>query len=84
MSLAHRHPIFPRVYPYISRGAEKGGEADRRRELFAGLQDRAMEVAAGHGLNFAYKIHRGKRIARDRTIGPAPPRRRTSSLSSTE
>jgi hypothetical protein len=63
MSLAHRHPIFPRVYPYISRGAEEGGAADRRRELFAGLQGRVMEVAAGHGLNFACKIHCGKRIA---------------------
>jgi len=51
---AHRHPIFARVYPYISRGAEKGGAAEHRRALLAGLQGRVMEVGAGHGLNFAY------------------------------
>jgi ubiquinone/menaquinone biosynthesis C-methylase UbiE len=54
MSCAHRHPIFARVYPYISRGAEKGGAAEHRRALLAGLQGRVIEVGAGHGLNFAY------------------------------
>ena len=54
MSSAHRHPIFARVYPYISRGAEKGGAAEHRRALLAGLQGRVVEVGAGHGLNFAY------------------------------
>jgi len=54
VSCAHRHPIFARVYPYISRGAEKGGAAEHRRALLAGLQGRVIEVGAGHGLNFAY------------------------------
>ncbi|MHB1567941.1 MAG: class I SAM-dependent methyltransferase [Solirubrobacteraceae bacterium] len=51
---AHRHPIFARVYPYISRGAEKGGAAEHRRALLAGLHGRVIEVGAGHGLNFGY------------------------------
>jgi SAM-dependent methyltransferase len=54
VSSVHRHPIFARVYPYISRGAEKGGAAEHRRALLAGLQGRVIEVGAGHGLNFAY------------------------------
>ena len=54
MSSAHRHPIFARVYPCISRGAEKGGAAEHRRALLAGLRGRVIEVGAGHGLNFAY------------------------------
>ena len=54
VSSAHRHPIFARVYPYISRGAEKGGAAEHRRALLAGLEGRVIEVGAGHGLNFAY------------------------------
>ena len=54
MSCTHRHPIFARVYPYISRGAEKGGAAEHRRALLAGLKGRVIEVGAGHGLNFAY------------------------------
>ena len=54
MSSAHRRPIFARVYPYISRGAEKGGAAEHRRALLAGLHGRVIEVGAEHGLNFAY------------------------------
>ena len=54
VSSAHRHPIFARIYPYISRGAEKGGAAEHRRTLLAGLQGRVIEVGAGHGLNFDY------------------------------
>lgn len=54
MSPPHRHPIFARVYPFISRGAEKGGAAEHRTSLLADLQGRVVEVGAGHGLNFAY------------------------------
>jgi ubiquinone/menaquinone biosynthesis C-methylase UbiE len=54
MSPAHRHPIFARVYPFISRGAEKGGAAEHRSSLLAALQGGVIEVGAGHGLNFSY------------------------------
>jgi ubiquinone/menaquinone biosynthesis C-methylase UbiE len=49
-----QHPIFSRVYPHIARAAEKGGAAEHRQTLLAGLQGRVIEVGAGHGLNFAY------------------------------
>jgi ubiquinone/menaquinone biosynthesis C-methylase UbiE len=54
VSSSHRHPIFARIYPHISRGAERSGAAEHRRTLLAGLQGRVVEVGAGHGLNFAY------------------------------
>jgi SAM-dependent methyltransferase len=54
VSSAHRHPIFARIYPHISRGAERSGAAEHRRKLLADLHGRVIEVGAGHGLNFAY------------------------------
>jgi ubiquinone/menaquinone biosynthesis C-methylase UbiE len=48
------HPVFSRIYPRIARAAEKGGAAEHRRVLLAGLEGRVIEVGAGHGLNFAY------------------------------
>ena len=54
MPETHRHPIFARVYPRISRAAELAGAADHRRRLLAGLTGGVVEVGAGHGLNFPY------------------------------
>ena len=54
MTPAHRYPIFARVDPYISRGAEERGAGEQRRALLAGLHARVIEVGAGYGLNFAY------------------------------
>ncbi|HYM54439.1 MAG TPA: class I SAM-dependent methyltransferase [Solirubrobacteraceae bacterium] len=48
------HPVFSRIYPRIARAAEKGGAAEHRRALLAGLRGRVIEVGAGHGLNFAH------------------------------
>ena len=49
MPETHRHPIFARVYPRISRAAELAGAADHRRRLLAGLTGGVVEVGAGHG-----------------------------------
>jgi ubiquinone/menaquinone biosynthesis C-methylase UbiE len=54
MPRATHHPVFSRVYPRIARVAEKGGGAEHRQALLAGLHGRVIEVGAGHGLNFAY------------------------------
>jgi ubiquinone/menaquinone biosynthesis C-methylase UbiE len=49
-----RHPVFARLYPRISRSAERSGAAEHRRTLLAGLKGRVIEVGAGNGLNFAH------------------------------
>ena len=54
MSSSHGHPIFARVYPYISRAGEKRGADEHRGKLLAGLKGRVIEVGARHGLNFSY------------------------------
>lgn len=54
MAATHRHPIFARVYPRISRAAEQAGAAEHRQMLLAGLEGQVVEVGAGHGLNFPY------------------------------
>ena len=51
---SHRHPVFARLYPRISRDADAKGAAEHRRTLVAGLAGHVIEVGAGHGLNFAY------------------------------
>ena len=54
MPTSNSHPVFARLYPRISRGAERSGGAEHRRRLLAGLEGRVIEVGAGHGLNFAH------------------------------
>jgi ubiquinone/menaquinone biosynthesis C-methylase UbiE len=48
------HPIFSRVYTKFSRSMEKGGLAELRGRLLAGLSGRVLEVGAGNGLNFLH------------------------------
>ncbi len=54
MSASVEHPIFARVYHWISAKAEDAGQADHRRELLAGLHGRVLELGAGNGLNFEH------------------------------
>lgn len=49
-----QHPWFARLYVMLSRAAEKGGAAEHRGRLLAGLTGRVIEVGAGNGLNFAH------------------------------
>lgn len=51
---AVRHPIFARLYALVGPLMDRGGLADRRRELLAGLAGRVIEVGAGSGLNFTH------------------------------
>lgn len=48
-----RHPVFARVYAWVSPRME-AGVAVHRRQLLAGLAGRVIEVGAGNGLNFAH------------------------------
>lgn len=48
------HPVFARYYTRVSRAMERGGVAERRAVLLAGLAGEVIEVGAGNGLNFAH------------------------------
>jgi ubiquinone/menaquinone biosynthesis C-methylase UbiE len=48
------NPLFARLYSRMSARAEQKGQAEHRRELLAGATGRAIEVGAGHGLNFKH------------------------------
>ena len=52
MSETVKHPIFARVYHWMSTKAEEAGEAEHRRELLTGLHGRVLELGAGNGLHF--------------------------------
>ena len=54
MSEQVRHPIFARLYSYLSPKAEAKGVAEHRRETLAGLTGRVLELGAGNGLNFTH------------------------------
>ena len=47
-----RHPLFARVYIWLSRGRDP--EVEHRQALLAGLEGRVIEVGAGNGLNFPH------------------------------
>jgi ubiquinone/menaquinone biosynthesis C-methylase UbiE len=49
-----RHPVFARFWALMSPGMDRGGAADHRRRLLAGLAGRVIEIGAGNGLNFAH------------------------------
>src|SRR5437588_39398 len=55
MSETHvSHPIFARFWTLVSPSMDRGGAAEYRRRLLAGLSGRVLEVGAGNGLNFAH------------------------------
>ena len=54
MSAAVRHPIFARLYAWMSPRAEANGVAELRDETLAGLDGRVLELGAGNGLNFGH------------------------------
>ncbi|MBB6171569.1 SAM-dependent methyltransferase [Nocardiopsis mwathae] len=49
-----RHPVFARIWPRLRVGMDRGGMAERRRDLLAGLAGRVIEVGAGDGADFAH------------------------------
>jgi SAM-dependent methyltransferase len=48
------HPIFARVYTWLSPREDEAGQDENRRELLAGATGRALELGAGNGLNFRH------------------------------
>jgi SAM-dependent methyltransferase len=48
------HPIFARMYTWLSPREDDAGQDENRRELLAGATGRALELGAGNGLNFRH------------------------------
>jgi ubiquinone/menaquinone biosynthesis C-methylase UbiE len=63
------HPIFARLYPKMAKAMERGGMADHRRALLAGLTGTVIEVGAGDGLNFR---HYPPTVTRVLAVEPEP------------
>lgn len=51
---AVHHPLFARVFHWLSRREEMAGQREYRREALAGLRGRVLELGAGNGLNFEH------------------------------
>ena len=48
------HPIFARVWVFISEREDRAGQNEYRREALAGTRGRVIELGAGNGRNFAH------------------------------
>lgn len=48
------HPVFARIYPWLSRRMEGHGMAEKRGILLRGLEGRVVEVGVGNGLNLQH------------------------------
>ena len=51
---AVHHPLFARVYHWLSGREEMAGQREYRRGALAGLAGRVVELGAGNGLNFEH------------------------------
>jgi len=54
VGLVEGHPIFARVWQFISEREDKAGQNEYRQELLAGARGTAVELGAGNGRNFAH------------------------------
>jgi len=72
------HPIFARYYARMSAAMERGGIAEHRQALLAGLTGQVIEVGAGNGMNFA---HYPQQVTRVLAVEPDPHLRRLAQLS---
>jgi ubiquinone/menaquinone biosynthesis C-methylase UbiE len=69
------HPVFARVYTWLSEALERHGLGARRQSLLDGLSGRVIEIGAGNGLNFA---HYPRTVTRVIAVEPEPHLRRTA------
>jgi hypothetical protein len=49
-----RHPIFASLYPRMASAMDRGGMAEHRATLLAGLTGEVIEIGAGNGANFPH------------------------------
>jgi ubiquinone/menaquinone biosynthesis C-methylase UbiE len=64
-----RHPIFARLYPRMAGAMDRGGMAEHRSALLAGLTGQVIEIGAGNGANFA---HYPSAVTRVLAVEPEP------------
>lgn len=67
------HPLFARYYAATTPAMDRGGLADRRAELLAGLTGTVLEIGCGNGRNFP---HYPGTVARVVAVEPDPYLRR--------
>ena len=72
-SSAVYHPIFARVFDWVSTRAAPKEQGEHRRQLVAGLSGRVVEVGAGNGLNF---MHYPATVSEVVAVEPEPYLRR--------
>ena len=48
------HPLFARIYPWLSERMEDQGMSEKRSALLDGLEGRVLEVGVGNGLNLRH------------------------------
>jgi ubiquinone/menaquinone biosynthesis C-methylase UbiE len=75
------HPVFARYYARASAAMERGGIAEHRQALLAGLTGQVIEVGAGNGLNFA---HYPQHVTRVLAVEPDPYLRKLAELSAAQ
>lgn len=75
-----RHPVFSRMYAWLSHHMERELGQHRRR-LLAGLSGDVIEVGAGNGMNFA---HYPPTVASVVAVEPEPHLRRLAQLAATK
>lgn len=74
-AMSVHHPIFARLYPRMARAMERGGLAEHRARLLAGLTGEVVEIGAGSGSNF---VHYPPAVTRVLAVEPEPTLRRTA------
>lgn len=83
--MAQGRPVFAVVYDIVSRIDERGGMAERRRDLLAQAHGQVVEIGAGTGLNFPHyppavtkveatepDAHMRKRARKAAAVAPVP------------
>jgi SAM-dependent methyltransferase len=54
VSVPGQHPVFARLWPFLSKRLDHGGGAEHRRDLVAPLSGDVFELGCGDGRLFAY------------------------------
>lgn len=51
---SHKHPVFARLWTFLSEREDRAGQNEYRQEMLAGIRGHVIEIGAGNGRNFAH------------------------------